>query len=133
MIPRRLLLLLLCASCSYGADPDKRADFVTYYTGQATALDPTTFAIAKKTEDCRRCTSCGITSDRCARACEPRDTSDVVIPDTCHPLYHDGQVCLDALIAASCGDYATYVDDVAPATPSECDFCQLPPADGGGS
>lgn len=39
MVTRRLLLVLSCASCSYGADPDKRADYVIYYTGQSTELD----------------------------------------------------------------------------------------------
>ncbi len=39
MVTRRLLLVLSCASCSYGADPDKRADYVVYYTGQSTELD----------------------------------------------------------------------------------------------
>ncbi len=27
------------ASCSYGADPDSRADYVVYYSGQSTELD----------------------------------------------------------------------------------------------
>jgi hypothetical protein len=34
------------------------------------------------------------------------------------------------LEAASCDDYATFVDDFAPAIPSECDFCHLPPEGG---
>jgi hypothetical protein len=45
---------------------------------------------------------------------------------------------LRALAAASCDTYAAYVDDEAAATPTECDFCQVPPpapvspfADGG--
>lgn len=40
-IERRLLLAvaLSCAACSYGADPDDRADYVIYYQGQSTALD----------------------------------------------------------------------------------------------
>lgn len=38
---RRLLLAaaLACASCSYGANPDERADYVIYYQGQSAALD----------------------------------------------------------------------------------------------
>jgi hypothetical protein len=36
-------------------------------------------------------------------------------------------VCLRALEAASCGTFATYVDDLAPAVPSECDFCRVAP------
>lgn len=43
MIERRLFLAaaLACASCSYGADPDDRADYVIYYQGQSTALETT--------------------------------------------------------------------------------------------
>lgn len=39
-IERRLLLAvaLACASCSYGTDPDERADYVIYYQGQSTVL-----------------------------------------------------------------------------------------------
>jgi hypothetical protein len=96
----------------------------------ATALSPSGFARGRKTVDCRRCTDCDLHTQRCARACDPSAPSDVQIPDTCHPLLHDGEVCLDALLAASCSDYATYMDDVAPATPSECTFCRLLP-DGG--
>ena len=44
MVTRRLLLALSCASCSYGADPDKRADYVIYYSGQSTELDRTSLA-----------------------------------------------------------------------------------------
>jgi hypothetical protein len=39
-------------------------------------------------------------------------------------------VCIDALEAASCSDYASFVSDVAPTEPSECDFCRDIP-DGG--
>ena len=45
-IERRLILGqalavgLSCASCSYGTDPDERADYVIYYEGQSTTLDP---------------------------------------------------------------------------------------------
>ncbi len=40
-IERRAVLAgaLACASCSYGADPDDRADYVVYYRDQSTALD----------------------------------------------------------------------------------------------
>jgi hypothetical protein len=91
----------------------------------ATPLNEGAFARGRKTVDCRRCTSCGLATERCKRACDPSAPSDVAFPSTCHPLFHDGEVCLDALLAASCSDYASYVDDVAPATPTECDFCQL--------
>ena len=96
----------------------------------ATALDPNVFAHARKVLDCRRCSECGIANDRCKRACDTSAPSDTVVPATCHPLLHDGEVCLRALQAASCDDYATFVDDVAPSIPSECDFCRLPPEGG---
>ena len=90
-------------------------------------LDEPSFAADRKTLDCERCTECGLATQRCTRACDPTLPSDIVIPATCHPVQHDGEVCLHALSAASCSDYASYVSDVAPATPSECDFCRLVP------
>lgn len=94
---------------------------------EVTALDPSTFALVRKDEDCRRCEECAIGSARCARACDPDEPVETRIPDTCKPLLHDGKVCLRALRAASCSAYARYVDDVAPETPSECAFCKAPP------
>jgi hypothetical protein len=38
---------------------------------------------------------------------------------------HDGEVCLRVLLHASCDDYASYMNDRAPAAPSECQFCPL--------
>jgi hypothetical protein len=96
----------------------------------ATTLDPGVFERARKSVDCERCNDCGIANDHCTRACDPKQPSDVDIPPTCHPVYHDGEVCIRALKAASCSDYVSYVDDVAPTIPSECDFCRIPP-DGG--
>ena len=60
----------------------------------------------------------------CANACNPDAPSPVQWPSTCDPLEHDGVVCIDALEAASCSDYASYVSDTAPTEPSECDFCR---------
>ncbi len=97
----------------------------------ATALDPLVYAHAKKSVDCSRCNDCGLTTGRCTRACDPKQPSDVEIPATCHPIFHDGEVCIRALKAASCTEYASFVDDDAPAVPSECDFCRIPPGDGG--
>lgn len=91
-------------------------------------LDTTRFANARKLEDCERCTSCGLSTQTCARACDPKQPSNVLIPETCRPLLHDGEVCLRALEAASCSDYASFVDDLAPSNPSECEFCRVAPA-----
>jgi hypothetical protein len=99
---------------------------------QASELDARAFALARKEIDCQRCTACGLATSTCAAACDPAAPSRVGWPSSCHPLAHDGDVCLHALRAAGCGDYATFVDDVAPAEPSECDFCHLVPEAGGG-
>lgn len=91
----------------------------------ATSLDLKTFIAERKTLDCRRCTQCDLTSQTCMAACNPQSPgSSYGWPSTCFPVQHDGVVCLDALEAASCGDYASYVSDTEPSEPSECDFCR---------
>ncbi|HVH48099.1 MAG TPA: hypothetical protein VM925_37455 [Labilithrix sp.] len=90
-------------------------------------LDATEFAVARKEQDCERCRECGISTARCTRACDATKATETNIPPSCQPLAHDGDVCLRALGAASCEAYATYVDDVAPSTPSECEFCKVAP------
>ncbi|MDB4945259.1 MAG: hypothetical protein JWP97_4793 [Labilithrix sp.] len=101
----------------------------------ATELDRDAYANGRKIIDCRRCQDCGITSGRCTRACDPAAEPDIQLPASCRPLYHDGEVCIRALDSASCEAFATYVDEVAPAIPSECDFCRVTaagaPGDGG--
>jgi hypothetical protein len=97
---------------------------------EVVALDPQTFALARKDVDCRHCQECSITAPRCARACDPTKPPDTSIPDTCQPIKHDGEVCLRALDDADCDSYATYVDEIAPATPSECQFCKIVPPPG---
>jgi len=90
------------------------------------ALDPLAFALVRKDLDCERCQECGIDNGRCQRACDPTKAVETVIPETCQPLLHDGEVCIRALAAASCDAYRTYVDEASPATPSECQFCRGP-------
>lgn len=87
-------------------------------------LDRDVFADSRKDLDCKRCTECSLTTQRCARACNLVAPPDTSLPTTCNPLYHDGEVCLRALDSSSCDTFATYVDDLAPAIPSECQFCQ---------
>lgn len=94
---------------------------------EATELDADDYAHARKEEDCERCRACGIATARCTRACDPNAAPDIDLPPTCRPLRHDGEVCLRAIHAASCEKLATYVDDRAPATPSECEFCRVVP------
>lgn len=90
--------------------------------GQAAEdLDAGKFFQAKADVDCERCADCGFTTDACVTACSaPPERSFEV---GCYPLVHDGEVCLDALRAASCGEYRGYVDDEAPLVPTECNFC----------
>ncbi len=97
---------------------------------EVTALDVEAFALSRKDLDCRRCQECGLTVPRCARACDPTKPTETSFPSTCKPIRHDGEVCLRALDVASCESFATYVDEQAPATPSECEFCKLAPAPG---
>jgi hypothetical protein len=97
---------------------------------QATPLDEATFAAQRKALDCRKCTQCGLTTQTCVTACDPALPSDVALPATCFPLTHDGAVCIDALQAASCSDYASFVSDVSPTEPSECQFCRDIPEGG---
>jgi hypothetical protein len=85
-------------------------------------LDPVKFFESKQALDCRRCGECGISSAACDRACAPA-LEQSAFPTSCFPLVHDGEVCLDALGAASCKEYATYVSDASPTVPTECDFC----------
>jgi hypothetical protein len=40
-------------------------------------------------------------------------------------LVHDGEVCLNALDAASCDDYEQYVANQGATIPTECNFCPL--------
>jgi hypothetical protein len=96
-----------------------------------TDLDLTAFAQARKNLDCQRCQECGLVllvdgggasgNSTCIGACQ--ETGSLVYPASCHPLQHDGDVCLRALQVASCSDYESFVDPVAPTTPTECDFC----------
>ena len=92
-------------------------------------LDLDRYANARKIEDCQRCQECGLETQRCVRACDPKALPEIVLPATCRPLYHDGEVCLRALAAARCSTFAGYVDDLAPSSPSECNFCKVGPPD----
>jgi hypothetical protein len=93
-------------------------------------LDSLPFATARKTVDCERCTECGLTTQRCVAACADAAPMEA-FPPNCAPLYHDGIVCLRALLATSCSDYAQYVDDTVRLVPTECEFCRGPQDAGG--
>jgi hypothetical protein len=85
-------------------------------------LDPAKFFDEKRQRDCQTCTECDFATETCRRACEGALT-ETSFPEGCFPLVHDGEVCLNALAAADCDEYAPYVDDLAPAVPTECNFC----------
>jgi hypothetical protein len=92
-------------------------------------LDPAKFFATKQGVDCDQCTACGLTTAACGTACAP----GVLLhdfPPGCVPLEHDGEVCIDALLAAGCSDYAHYMADEASTIPTECNFCP-PQADAG--
>jgi hypothetical protein len=122
LVPSSLVVVVLGALCMAPTAGD-----VGGCGTEVKALDPRAFALVRKDMDCERCTECGIGTARCQRACDPKIPVETSIPATCKPLLHDGEVCIRALNAASCDAYATYVDDVAPSTPSECEFCKIAP------
>jgi hypothetical protein len=93
----------------------------------ATELERDRYENGRKLQDCERCQECGLATARCERACDPKELPEILLPATCRPLLHDGEVCLRALAAASCSTFASYVDDDAPTTPSECEFCRVAP------
>lgn len=92
---------------------------------EAVDLDAQKFFMAKDEIDCRRCTECGIATALCDAACDPGVLTEFL--PGCYPLVHDGEVCLNALEAASCGDYTAYMADSGGFVPTECNFC--PPAE----
>ena len=88
-------------------------------------LDAGKFFAKKRGIECARCSECGVATRACGAACAPGGGADA-FPEGCYPLIHDGEVCLNALDAASCGDFAETMSDTAPTVPTECNFC---PAD----
>ncbi len=123
--PLLLLVLLLFVAAPTAGDIGS--------CGQAVEeLDAVKFFQGKRAIDCQKCTICELATDYCEQACFGELTQDSFDPD-CFPLVHDGEVCLSALSAASCDDYAAYADDLAPTVPTECNFCPpdlKPPPEG---
>jgi hypothetical protein len=89
-------------------------------------LDPGVFFASKDAIDCQRCQECSLTSTSCSKACDDPSSYPTAFPDRCVPLVHDGEVCLRALLNASCSDYSGYMDDHSPSVPTECNFCPEP-------
>jgi hypothetical protein len=86
-------------------------------------LDPSTFFATKANIDCQRCRECSLTRVSCENACDFPERYPSTFPDDCVPLVHDGEVCLRALLHASCDDYGSYMSDSSPSVPTECNFC----------
>jgi hypothetical protein len=89
-------------------------------------LDPGTFFASKANIDCQRCDECELGSVSCENVCNARESYPMSFPDNCVPLVHDGEVCLRALLHASCDAYASYMSDSSPSVPTECNFCPEP-------
>jgi hypothetical protein len=94
---------------------------------EAQLLDAERFFATKRGIDCAQCGECSLDTARCSDACDPGRPLNETFPERCLPLVHDGEVCLRALLFASCGSYAEFMDDEAPRVPTECNFC--PPED----
>lgn len=86
-------------------------------------LDASQFFNAKKNVDCQRCGQCALATKTCGLECDHTPPEQSSFPVNCSPLVHDGEVCLRALLYASCDDYASYVADEGPEVPTECNFC----------
>jgi hypothetical protein len=70
-------------------------------------LDAAKFFNVKGQIDCARCGECGLNTTACRNACALLVPAEFE-PD-CYPLVHDGEVCLNALLVASCAEYARYM------------------------
>lgn len=88
----------------------------------AQELDAPLFFANKDLVDCEKCGECGFSSQTCERVCSDQP-SQSTFPEECVPLVHDGEVCLRALLDASCEEYAAYVRDENQQVPTECNFC----------
>lgn len=92
----------------------------------AEQLDPRVFYASKNDIDCTRCDDCKLAFTSCDKACDPSTEVPTSFPGGCYPLVHDGEVCLRALVNASCDDYLHFMDDQELGTPTECNFCPNP-------
>jgi hypothetical protein len=93
-------------------------------------LDPIKFFQAKGGIDLSMCDECSILTERCEKLRFGHIEATEFAPG-CFPHVHDGEVCLNALLASDCDDYAKYMADVGATVPTECNFC--PPRPGTGA
>jgi hypothetical protein len=93
-------------------------------------LDATKFFDARLRDTCQRCRDCGLSTLACNIACDPGTPRPDAFPTGCTPDTHDGEVCLDSILALSCHDVGRLVSDT-PVAPTECDFCPASAAEAG--
>jgi len=93
-------------------------------------LDATRFFDQRLRLTCAHCQSCGLGTAACTIACDPATPRPTDFPTGCHPVVHDGDVCLNALDALSCSAFADFVSS-SPIVPTECDFCPASHVGGG--
>lgn len=118
------LRALALAALVFGATAAPTAGDIGGCGQEAVLLEAARFFEIKQEIDCERCTECALFTRACDRACgEARLEGS--FPEGCHPLVHDGEVCIRALESAGCSDYADFVADVSPTIPTECDFCPV--------
>lgn len=110
-----LIVLAICAAAPTVGD-------VGGCGASAETLDAQKFFAQRLDLECQRCSECGLSTPTCKNACNPKAPRPLSFPEGCHPVVHDGEVCLRALEALSCSGFADVVDP-DPIVPSECDFC----------
>ena len=93
-------------------------------------LDAGAFFKQRLDDECRRCDECGYASRTCKRACDKTVPIPTTFPPGCHPVVHDGEVCLRAIEALGCDAFGELVSNV-PIVPTECDFCPVNDVEGG--
>jgi hypothetical protein len=119
---RTVLGLTIVLAVAFGMGPT--VGDIGSCSQEVDALDPALFFAIKARIDCTRCGDCGLSTTPCQTACTASSPTSFL--RGCRPLVHDGEVCLHALLHASCDDYASYADETRPTAPSECQFCPLP-------
>ena len=88
----------------------------------ADELDAPRFLVLQARATCSGCGACGLTTKTCVAACKASG-GVTAFPVGCHPLVHDGEVCLDRLGAGSCAEWTRWTADDGATLPTECEFC----------
>ena len=97
----------------------------------ADPLDANAFFRQRLEDECSMCRTCGYATRACKRACTRGAVVPTSFPAGCHPVVHDGEVCLRAIEALNCNGFGDMVSDLDPIVPTECDFCPASDVEGG--